>query len=108
MLSRFARDLPESARRRRDAQMVFLPDLKRTVFRLQRETRDTHGGVREAFFGLGSVSPSAAGRVRQNHQAAAPAHCEEHPRWKTGGVEPGSGAGEAGTKIERGRRRKGV
>ena len=108
MLARFARDLAEIARRRRDARMVFLPDLKRTVFRLQQETRDNHGGVREAFFGLGSAAQSAAARVRQDHQAAAHAHCEEHPRWKTGEVEPGSGAGQASTKIERGRRRKGV
>lgn len=108
MLARFARDLAEIARRRKDAQMVFLPDLKRTVFRLRQETRDNLGGVREAFLGLGSTSPSAAARVRQNHQAATHAHCQEHPRWKTDEVEPGSGAVQASTKIERGRRRKGL
>ncbi len=108
MLARFSKELAEIARRRRDARMVFLPDLKRTVFRLQQETRDNLGGVRKAFSSLGSTSPSPAARVRQNDQAATPAHCQEQPRWKTNEVDPGSGAVPARTKTGRGRRRKGV
>ena len=103
MLARFSKDLAEIARRRRDVGMFFLSDLKRTVLRLQPETRDSLGGVREAFSSLGSAAPGAAARVRQDRPAAAHSRCQEHPRWKTG-----SGAVPASTKIERGRRRKGV
>ena len=98
MLARFSKDLAEIARRRRDVRMVCMPALRRTVSWLQRETGDNLGGVRQAF----------SARVRQNHQAATHAHCQEHPRWKTDKVEPGSGAVPARTTSERGRRRKGV
>lgn len=80
MLDRFSKDLAEIARRRRSVRMSFLPELKRTVLRLRQETRDSLGGVREAFSSLGSAVPSAAAR----------------------------GAMHVRTKIERGRRRRGV
>jgi hypothetical protein len=108
MLARFSENLSEIARRRRDVWMVFLPDLKQTVFRRRQETRDTLGGAREAFSSLGSTSPSAAARARQDHQAVIHAHAQEHPRWQTDKMEPGSGAVPASTRIERGRRRKGI
>lgn len=100
MLARFSNDLVEIARRRRDIRMVALTGLKQTVLRLRQETRDSLGGVREVFSSLGSAVPSAAARTHP--------HCEEHPRWKTDEAEPARGAMHIRTKIERGRRRKGV
>ena len=107
MLARFSNDLVEIARRRRDIRRVALTGLKQTVLRLRQETRDSLGGVREAFWSLGSAAPSAAAaRVRPNRQAATHPHCEEHPRWKTDEAEPARSAKHVRTKIER--RRKGV
>ena len=81
MLARFAKDLAEIARRRRDVRRFFLPDLKRTVLRL---------------------------RQRQDRQGATEAHGEEHSRWKTDEAEPAREAMHVRMRIERGRRRKSV
>jgi hypothetical protein len=106
MLARFSNDLAEIARRRRQVRMLVLTDLKQTVLRLRQETRASLGGVREAFWRLRSAAPSAAARLRPNRQAAAQAHGEEHPRWKTGEAEPARRAKHVRRKSER--RRKGV
>ena len=108
MLARFYKDLAEMAQRRRNVRLVFLLDLKRTVFRLRQETRDGVGRIREAFSSLGSAAPGSAARVRQNRQVASHVNCQDAPRVKPDEAEPGSSAGQARTKIERRRRRKGV
>lgn len=97
MLARFAMDLAEIARRRRNVRMVFLSglSLRRTAFR-------------QDFPGLGSAAANGAARMRQNRQAAAQAHCEEHVRPKTEAVEPCRESAAATTRSERGRRHKGV
>jgi hypothetical protein len=99
MLARFSKDLAEIARRRRNVRMVFLLDLKQTVFRLRQATRETLGGVREAFSSFGSTAPGSAARV--------PCPLPGAPALEIGRGGT-SRAGQASTKIERGRRRKSV
>jgi hypothetical protein len=85
MLARFANELAEIARRRRDVRMVFLPGLRRTAFRFQQEIR-----------------------LRQSRPAATHAHCGEQPRSKTDAAEPCRGTTSASTTTDGKRQRRGV
>ena len=95
MLARFSNDLAEIARRRRQVRMVILTDLKQTVLRLRQETRESLGGVREAFWSLGSAAPSAAARVAQT------ARRELSPRRGTPAMEHGQDGTRSGVAAAR-------
>ncbi|MGA9642904.1 MAG: hypothetical protein WBQ72_16025 [Terriglobales bacterium] len=97
MLAQFALDLAEIARRRRNMRRLFplSPSVKGTAFR-------------QEFSGFGSAAAKGDARLRQERKAATQKHREEYPRPKPEAVEPCRETAPVHTKIERGRRRKGV
>jgi len=78
MLTRFSRDLAETAGRGRIRRMDFLADLRREVLRLLDSLEADCGGAREALVRLAGArgGPAARIRIRRNRAtdgAAAPA-----------------------------------